>query len=301
MSKETERRLMPLQRIPLHLVACMVLALGLAVTASAQEAGGYVGSDTCAGCHDEVATDFQFAAHGRADLEEWDGVEGCESCHGPGESHAEEGDPDLIRAFSSLSPDAVASTCRTCHSGLDMTYWNGSTHQSMKLDCTSCHAIHQPWTEDRALINKNKTEACLSCHPAQRKSLNQRSNHPIKFGQMSCDNCHDPHGTAAVASIGSLSVNDKCWECHAETRGPFLWNHAPVQEDCTKCHASHGSNQAMLLKVSAPRLCQSCHLFGHHQTVPGEPNQPWNTNRSCLNCHPRIHGSNHPSGVVFMR
>ena len=287
--------------VALSFVAATVLAMGGVIDVSAQDSGGYVGSETCAGCHEEVATTFQAAAHGRVDLEEWDGVEGCESCHGPGANHAEEGDSSLIRTFGSISPAEVARTCTSCHSGLDMTYWNGSTHQTMKLDCTSCHAVHKPWTDDRALVNKNKTDACLSCHPAQRKSLNQRSNHPIKFGQMSCDDCHDPHGTATVASIGSLSVNDKCWECHAETRGPFLWNHAPVQEDCTKCHASHGSNQAMLLKVSAPRLCQSCHLFGHHQTVPGEPDQVWNTNRSCLNCHPRIHGSNHPSGVVFMR
>ena len=301
MAKEKQRSSARGPYLVLPLMALSILALALVVAASAQAAGGYVGSETCAGCHDEIVTVFQTAAHGRVDLEEWDGVEGCESCHGAGERHAEEGNAELIRSFDSASPDEVNSTCRTCHSGLDMTYFEGSTHQTMKLDCTSCHAVHQPWTQDRALINQNKTEACLNCHPAQRKSLNQRSNHPIKQGQMSCDNCHDPHGTAAVASIGSLSVNDKCWECHAETRGPFLWAHAPVQEDCMKCHDPHGSNQAMLLKVSAPRLCQSCHLFGHHQTVPGEPGQVWNVNRSCLNCHPRIHGSNHPSGVVFMR
>jgi len=291
----------PRRRVAIYLALGLALMLGLVVAAPAQEAGGHIGSDTCAGCHDEVATAFTVTTHGRADLGDWTDAEGCESCHGPGEAHADEGDPELIRAFGELSPDAVASTCTSCHSGLNQTYWKGSTHQTMKLDCTSCHSAHKPWTDDRALINKNKTDACLSCHPAQRKSLNQRSNHPVKFGQMSCDNCHDPHGTAIEASIGALSVNDKCWECHAETRGPFLWNHAPVQEDCMKCHDPHGSNQKMLLKLPPPRLCQSCHLFGHHQTVPGQPDQVWNVNRSCLNCHPRIHGSNHPSGVIFMR
>lgn len=301
MRSRRRRRRSPLRHITLHFGVALAIVFGFAAFGSAQQGGEYVGSEVCAGCHDEVVTDFGVTAHGRADLADWSGVEGCESCHGPGEQHADEGDPELIQRFGSLSPDQITNSCRSCHSGLDQTYWNGSTHQTMNLDCTSCHAVHKPWTNDRALVNKNKTEACLNCHPAQRKSLSQRSNHPIKQGQMSCDNCHDPHGTAIVAAIDNLSVNDKCWECHAETRGPFLWNHAPVQENCMTCHAPHGSNQTMLLKVSPPRLCQSCHLFGHHQTVPGQPDQVWNTNRSCVNCHPRIHGSNHPSGVIFMR
>ena len=118
---------------------------------------------------------------------------------------------------------------------------------------------------------------------------------------MSCVSCHDPHGSAAEAAMAAITPNDKCYECHAEKRGPFLFEHQPVREDCSTCHDPHGSNQTMMLQTSAPRLCQSCHLFGHHQTVPGEPTQIWNQNRSCTNCHYRIHGSNHPSGVVFLR
>ena len=86
-----------------------------------------------------------------------------------------------------------------------------------------------------------------------------------------------------------------------EKRGPDLWEHIPVRENCMVCHSPHGSNQRNLLVKSAPRLCQSCHLLGHHQTVAGTAKQIWNVNRSCLNCHPAIHGSNHPSGIVLMR
>ena len=118
---------------------------------------------------------------------------------------------------------------------------------------------------------------------------------------MSCVSCHSPHGSAAIGEISALTPNDKCYQCHAEKRGPFLFPHQPVAEDCGKCHSPHGSNQASMLVASAPRLCQSCHLFGHHQTVPGQSGQVWNMSRSCVNCHARIHGSNHPSGVIFLR
>lgn len=277
----------------------LLLPLPLQAADSAP-AGSYVGTETCLECHDEGEA-FSATLHGRADLGEWSGVESCESCHGPGEAHSEDGDPALIRVFSELAEYEANQACLTCHSGGDMAYWHGSTHETLDLTCTSCHKVHQPWTSDRALVAKNDTEMCLSCHQDQRKHLYQRSGHPIRFGQMGCTDCHSPHGSLTQGTVSALTINDKCWECHAETRGPFLWEHAPVREDCLTCHDAHGSNQTKMLKVAAPRLCQSCHLFGHHQTVPGFPDQVWNQNRSCLNCHPRIHGSNHPSGIVLMR
>ncbi len=288
--------------LPTTLVIAGMVLIGAASTlAVAKVSSDYVGSETCAECHDETATAFLMSTHGRADLEAWGVGQTCENCHGPGAAHAEEGDPDLIRIFSELSPESSAEACLSCHNGPELAYWKGSTHQTAKSTCTSCHSAHQPWTQDRALINQNKTDGCLECHSDMRKTLHQRSNHPLKHGQMSCDSCHDPHGSAVGGAVDAISVNDKCWECHAETRGPFLWEHAPVRENCLTCHDPHASNQPKLLTMSAPRLCQSCHLFGHHQTVPGEPTQVWNMNRSCVNCHPRIHGSNHPSGVMFMR
>ncbi len=285
---------------PLFLLLVGLGALTVSLATPAQE-GGYVGSETCAECHDEVAEAFATSAHGRADLQGWGSGESCEGCHGPGAAHAEEGDAELIRVFSQQYPASTDDACLGCHNGPELAYWDGSTHQTAETTCISCHSVHQPWTEDRALINRNKTESCLDCHADMRKTLHQRSNHPLKDGQMSCDSCHSPHGSAIGGAVDAISVNDKCWECHAETRGPFLWEHAPVQENCLTCHDPHASNQTKMLTVSAPRLCQSCHQFGHHQTVAGEPGQVWIMNRSCVNCHPRIHGSNHPSGVIFMR
>lgn len=273
---------------------------------------GYVGTETCLECHDEGES-FSATLHGRADLADWSGAEGCESCHGPGEAHAEEGDIELIVSFADVAAQRANEACLSCHEGGDLTFWHGSTHETFDVTCTSCHKVHQPWTSDHMLANRGtemeahrgikrgNTDLCLSCHEDQRKHMYARSSHPLRFGQMSCDDCHSPHGSPTQNAVAATSVNDKCYECHAEKRGPFLWEHAPVRDNCLSCHDAHGSNQKSLLTVAAPRLCQSCHLFGHHQTVPGLDSQVWNLNRSCVNCHPRIHGSNHPSGIVLMR
>jgi hypothetical protein len=53
-----------------------------------------------------------------------------------------------------------------------------------------------------------------------------------------------------------------------------------------------------------PRLCQQCHANSGHNRTPYTPPAAPTTrryNRSCVNCHVNIHGSNHPSGVDFTR
>jgi len=226
----------------------------------------------------------------------------CESCHGPGKEHAEnEGDKSKIINPKKAEARQANDACLSCHSGDAALYWRGTTHESFNLSCTSCHEVHKPWLADKGLKQQKLNDLCLSCHTDVRKSLHQRSSHPMKDGQMSCASCHDPHGSPEEKSIAALSVNEKCYECHMEKRGPFLWEHMPVRENCMTCHTAHGSNNTKLLSTPAPRLCQSCHLFGHHQTVAGDSGRMWNINRSCVNCHSQIHGSNHPSGKVLMR
>ena len=34
------------------------------------------------------------------------------------------------------------------------------------------------------------------------------------------------------AALKKDTVNDTCYTCHADQRGPFLWEHQPVSEDC---------------------------------------------------------------------
>ena len=200
--------------------------------------GQYVGEETCALCHEDAAEGFAVTAHGRAGIEGWDGSFACESCHGPGEAHVDsEGEVEhIVRPGSQLSSER----CLSCHGGQVARHWQGSTHESFDLQCSDCHQVHSPWTNDHALANQQVTESCLGCHNSMRKHLHQRSSHPLQEGLMSCISCHDPHGSVAEASIAALTPNDKCYECHADKRGPYLFEHAPVREDCGTCHEPHG-------------------------------------------------------------
>ena len=136
---------------------------------------------------------------------------------------------------------------------------------------------------------------------------------PLLEGEMTCVDCHAPHGSNTDPLLRGDTVNQTCTRCHAEKRGPFLFEHAPVVDSCLNCHHPHGSNHQSLLVRSPPFLCQSCHAqIGAVQHVTGlmtrgnlpppavQPDERI-INRGCTNCHAQIHGSNHPSGVRFHR
>jgi len=161
-------------------------------------------------------------------------------------------------------------------------------------------------------------DTCLRCHGEIRKALFQRSTHLFRTEgwtdgrlakrndqtvglKVTCTSCHDPHGGEAKKMLAAHSTNELCYTCHAEKRGPLLWEHPPVQENCLTCHTSHGSNNVKLLTRRPHQLCQQCHInmLPRHQTAAGF--DIFTFNRSCINCHTNIHGSNHPSGRAFTR
>jgi DmsE family decaheme c-type cytochrome len=120
-------------------------------------------------------------------------------------------------------------------------------------------------------------------------------------GFMACTSCHNPHGTVTAKLVDANTVNEKCYSCHAEKRGPFLWEHAPVTESCLNCHSPHGSINPNMLTVAPPRLCQQCHVPNRHPTQPQNPQARFVIWQSCMNCHPQVHGSNHPAGMTLNR
>ena len=145
----------------------------------------------------------------------------------------------------------------------------------------------------------------MKCHVDKRAKFFQMSHHPVREGQMACTDCHNVHGEDGTGLMVKANLREKCTSCHADKRGPFLWEHAPAAEDCTLCHDPHGSNQPALLKKRPPQLCQQCHdPAGHPSTsLDGTklPNSALLGVKGCLNCHSAVHGSNHPSGVTLLR
>lgn len=276
------------------------------------------GADTCIRCHDEdneypVLPIFK-TKHGELnDPRSPMAVLQCETCHGPVGEHekeVKEGEKKApIRAFGPKAWTPVAEqngVCLGCHNDQHRMNWSGGPHENESMACAGCHIIHA--RQDPMLDGHTQTDKCTSCHLKQRAEFNRTSAHPVRFGKMRCSQCHNPHGSFTDNLVKATTKNELCYTCHTEKRGPLLWPHAPVAEDCTLCHSPHGSLHPALLKKRPPLLCQSCHAASGHPSVAysgtglpsGTPNQ-YLLNRSCLNCHSQVHGSNHPSGVKLLR
>ena len=299
-------------------LAALVLVLGFAAAAAAQKEEPRAprkdmvlkGDATCTRCHDQdeeyPVLSIGKTRHGTvADAR----TPTCVSCHGESVTHydkpagvKERPKPGRVFGKNSATPiEARNQACLACHQGGKRIHWQGSTHASREVTCTSCHQVHV--AHDKVRDKATQTETCFSCHKEQRAQSNRSSHHPIPEGKVVCSNCHNPHGSSGPKLLLGDTVNETCHTCHAEKRGPFLWEHAPVSDSCTNCHTPHGSNNASLLKNRAPYLCSSCHLAGHQSEgirgnnlgiVPV-------TGKACVNCHGQIHGSNHPSGARFTR
>ena len=306
--------------VGIRLLAFLIGAPWLASIGDAKPLPGAtnVGAEMCNACHGDLAAKFGETKMGkifvRAPRDELEKL-ACENCHGPGSKHVEDPTtPGSILKFGSSSQTSVEdqnASCLQCHEKGKQTHWVGSVHQSRGLACVTCHKVMEKTSDRFQLIRtgektpfsarRAETEVCLQCH-LQRKAQMLRSSHmPLREGKMTCGDCHNPHGTATPGLLVENSVNATCYKCHANKRGPLLWEHPPVRESCLNCHDAHGSIHPAMLKEKPPRLCQQCHIENRHPTEPHAANERFVFNRSCMNCHPHAHGSNHPSGPVLQR
>jgi DmsE family decaheme c-type cytochrome len=284
-----------------------------AATAPLPADSNYVGAETCKGCHEEAFNKFSKTRMGRIFLFQArtpGEKNACENCHGPGKAHVDagggKGKGGLI-TFAKNDPTPVEkrnAVCLDCHTKGARIFWKGSSHESRNVACTNCHTLMQNVSPKHQLAKENEIETCGTCH-LQKRAQTMRSSHmPVREGKMTCTSCHNPHGTVTPALLKENSLNDTCFTCHAEKRGPFLWNHQPVLESCANCHDPHGTNHDAMLKLAKPRLCQQCHTEAQHPSRaygPPGPFQKFVMGRSCNDCHVAIHGSNHPAGFRLTR
>ncbi len=244
---------------------------------------------------------------------------GCETCHGPTDKHPkrkEDGSRFLPPVtFDDKTPvETQNAVCLGCHNNKARFHWPGSVHDVEGVACADCHVIHK--ADDPVLSVETQPAVCYKCHKEQRAQFLRQSRHPVQgasasmsnVGLIACSDCHNPHGSAGPALLKRNTVNEQCYDCHAEKRGPFLWEHAPVTEDCTVCHTPHGSNYENLLVARPPFLCQQCHAAQFHSSeafsgtgVPPNGADRHLLGKQCMNCHVQIHGSNHPSGARLTR
>ncbi|RLA31131.1 MAG: cystathionine beta-synthase [Gammaproteobacteria bacterium] len=300
-------------KLPIVVACASVLLLCSIIPAGAQD--DIIGADQCLGCHNDERMLLIFRTpHGQgADANAPFASLQCESCHGSGGDHAGKKNVGaghaVITTFGTEDgtlPEQQNAVCLDCHTSDVGMPWSGSMHERNDIACANCHSVHMP--NDPVTSMNTQAEVCYDCHAAQKADSMKPYVHPLRFDLMTCSSCHNPHHSTGDALLKRDTVNELCWSCHTDLKGPFLFEHAPASEDCALCHRPHGSIHPALLNQRPPLLCQSCHSQSGHpslsitpNSLPGNSPSPFAVGGSCLNCHRQIHGSNHPSGTKLTR
>lgn len=239
--------------------------------------------EQCASCHEIEAESRHHAYHGD-----------CVSCHVSAIEHAEAEDARENAPRDARPPSIAAGLpstmeCQSCHVQ-DSARMNFAFnhHNKAGVQCMDCHGNHTPKIKslpagmERAA---RETALCASCHQDILARFTMRSHHPVREGGLSCNDCHDPHGSTQTSLAGKTS---QCTQCHQDVRGPHMFEHAPTAEDCTNCHNPHGTPNKFMLSLAEPMLCLQCHSLTanrHGATTPGTYLS------NCSSCHGAPHGS----------
>jgi DmsE family decaheme c-type cytochrome len=282
--------------------------------------------ETCKNCHEEQVDSFTASVHGKKGHPSSPASkQGCGSCHGQLDEHVKSRGKSLTGvvnpASKKLSTAEKEGVCLACHaSSRHLAFWDSGKHRKNDVTCANCHNTHggkasllrldKPQVAPLLTTSKvPQQEVCFNCHRDIRSLVMRPSHHPIVEGKVKCTSCHNPHGALSPAMVNSESIKELCTGCHADKRGPWIHEHAPVEESCLNCHNPHGSRSVKLLNEKVPNLCQDCHDAAQHPgtmydadanfRAPVGPTSGPNTRflaRACLNCHVEIHGSNSPAG-----
>ncbi len=283
---------------------------------------GYVGSETCATCHEEVSKGFENNLHTKMALMHGSAGITCENCHGPGQAHVE-GGGDVTKIFdpAKATPAQVNAKCLGCHAGTHPNF-DRSPHAKAGLSCISCHSIHgaevqkplpasmnmlgamsnaRSAADKEMLLKAPQPQLCFQCHGDVKPQFGMPFHHKVNEGLVTCNDCHDVHGAFLPNNLKSTAdQNMICTKCHTEVRGPFVFEHAPVKaEGCLSCHSPHGSqNPRMLNMPNINVLCLQCHSQQAADAVHGM-SSPSSDSVPCTSCHTYIHGSN--MNAAFLR
>ncbi len=260
---------------------------------------GWVGLDTCATCHDDTAKAFVRGPHGRAmaerapkNLLKLQGnvlQRACESCHGPGEAHANDPSTKNIRTLKGASTAEASSGCVLCHAaqkaGLAM---RTPGHARAGIACLDCHVPGHAAPAAEPLLARPRATLCTPCHATETAQFSLPYAHRNGATPFECTACHSAHGGTTARGRIIEDGQAPCVTCHTEKAGPRVYPHPPLAlEGCVACHSPHGSpNPFQLTRASVSQLCLEC-----HPDTPAFHDLSKPAFRGCVNCHAAVHGS----------
>jgi len=235
-------------------------------------------SQLCDGCH-SVNMDIQTKA-----VSEWN--VGCEKCHGPGAAHV--ANPSLTNILNPARMDSLQANdvCIQCHSQgqplvnpIQGKYYDWPVGFRVGLELKDFWKL-----EEHKLGEQSFTHFADGSAHKNRMQGNDFVQSSMYTHGVTCNNCHDAHGTANNADL-LKPANVLCLECHGPKspngpRGATVEDHTHHQpgsagNDCVACHMpkiaqqladvnvrSHtfrfiAPSETVALKV--PNACTSCH------------------------------------------
>ena len=200
-------------------------------------------------------------------------------------------------------------TCAGCHAK-QFKEFRQSTHARISLPddtkaqgCEMCHgpgSLHVEAGGGRGvggIINPRKDPStCFACHLDKKVEFRLPHHHPLMEGKMSCADCHEAHApdVRPWSATSLKGINEACFRCHKEQRGPFVWEHEALREGCTTCHKVHGSIHQKMLLARDSNLCLRCHTQTNFPTIGKSSHATRLPQGTCFSagCHTAVHGSN---------
>lgn len=244
-------------------------------------------SGSCFKCHEELPKKYKFThnpyARGR-----------CMACHYPHQSE--------ISLLLKKEPDKL---CASCHKKDSIASAHPGYPGRLK-DCLSCHnphgsnrkklvrnVLHKPYSKgckDCHAKGKKGIANCLRCHEKIKEELYTTHNHITGSGGNSCTTCHSPHAGDAKNLLRGSRQSQVCRKCHEQSIQKAMmkrYKHQNLQE-CSNCHAPHGSNQLAMMKADHNAVCSACHETQGKFTHPvGDKVFDPRTGQqvTCVSCH----------------
>ncbi|MHB1420698.1 MAG: cytochrome c3 family protein, partial [Bacillota bacterium] len=143
---------------------------------------------------------------------------------------------------------------------------------------------------------------CEYCHGSAEKVLSHRKVNALKLQEISCLQCHEPHG-AGQTPVPSPEKGS-CISCHYEysPASGFLAQgvsvHPPAAKlNCTDCHTMHEPGVKPGYQIPLGDLCVSCHVKQAQEENKKFRHKPFG-DKQCTSCH-NPHSSIYPKLLVF--
>jgi predicted CXXCH cytochrome family protein len=159
--------------------------------------------ELCLSCHPGLAASLKEGKPHGAIV----GEKACTACHAP-----------HTGPVAPLLPARQAVVCATCHQA-QVDANRTAAHRHPQVDGRDCTACHDPHLSPAEVDGKAAPEVCLNCHTYRDHvdhPMGEDTVDPRTGRKMTCNSCHDPHGSSFVRFLRDDPEGKLCIGCHTD-------------------------------------------------------------------------------------